>query len=102
MVRPALRSRSLRRLKKKTPSGRSKVDYVRRKPSSSLCGSCGKKLHGVPRDLPSKYKNLSSTKKKPNRKFGGNLCSPCSRSVIKQQVLNQLFKKSAEPPNFKS
>jgi len=84
MPRPGLRSRTLRRLKVNTPSGRAKIIYRLRKPQAAKCGSCGAKLHGMPIEVQSKFRNLSATKKRPNRMYGGNLCSSCSRKAIIQ------------------
>lgn len=74
---------------RKTPGGKRKKVFERRRPGHASCGNCGNKLAGVPRERPSGISKLSATKKKPSRKFGGNLCSSCSRSSIKQQVLKQ-------------
>jgi len=49
MTEPRYRSRSLRRVFKKTPGGRVTVHYAKRKPSSAKCGTCGKSLAGVPK-----------------------------------------------------
>ena len=85
----AQRSRSFRKLVRKTPGGKTIKVFERRRPGHSSCANCGNKLLGVPRERPSKISKLSSTKKKPSRKFGGNLCSACSRQTIKQQALKQ-------------
>ena len=89
MPRPALRSRSLRRLIRKTPGGKSKNVYKRRKPSNTSCSSCGNKLSGVPRDRVANVRKLSMTKRKPKRMFGGKLCSKCSRKTIKNRLLSK-------------
>ncbi|MBU0530824.1 MAG: 50S ribosomal protein L34e [Candidatus Aenigmatarchaeota archaeon] len=86
MPRPALRSRSMRRVKKKTPGGRSVIHYSKKKPKPAVCASCKAKLHGVPRDLPYKIGKLAKTKKRPERPFGGHLCSKCARHAIKSTL----------------
>ena len=76
------KSRSLRRVSRKLPGGKVTIQYKRRKPSRAKCSDCGKPLMGVPRELPSKMKTLSKTEKRPERPYGGVLCSKCMRSKI--------------------
>jgi len=78
--------RRLRMLFVRTPGSRTTIQFKKKKPSKAKCGSCGKVLSGVPRKLPSKMKNLSKTKKRPERPYGGVLCSACTRSLIKEQA----------------
>ncbi len=86
MVRPALRSSTLRKIKKRIPGGALITHYFKRKPSPAKCGMCGKPLHGVPRERPSKMRNLPKTKKRPERPYGGVLCSSCMRKVLKEKL----------------
>jgi large subunit ribosomal protein L34e len=58
------------------------MQYKRRKPDKAICAECGKILAGVPRELPSKMRNLPKTKKRPERPYGGVLCSACTRRKI--------------------
>ena len=87
MVRRALRSTSLRKVKRTTPSGKSVVHHERRKPSASKCGSCGAFLSGVPRLRRAGVRKLSKSAHRPNRPYGGNLCSSCTRQEIKNRIL---------------
>jgi len=86
MPRGMFKSRTFRRIKVKVPGNTVKLHYRRRKPSKAHCASCGKVLSGVPRELPLKMKNMAKTKKRPERPYGGVLCSACSRQLIKQKV----------------
>ncbi len=86
MVRPALRSRSFRRIKKKLPGGAFITHYLKRKPSVAKCSTCGKRLHGVKSERPVVMKKFSKTKKTPSRPYGGKLCSKCTRNKIKEKV----------------
>jgi len=86
MVRRALRSRSLRRVKVRTPGGKLKTHYKRRKPSIAKCRDCGKPLSGVPRLRPADLRKLPKTKRRPQRMFGGNLCSACMREFLREKV----------------
>lgn len=86
MPRPSQRSRSLRRLKRTTPGGRRVIRYERRKNSPAKCAVCGKTLSGVPIGRDSEIRNLPKTRKRPERPYGGNLCSACSRREIKRRL----------------
>ena len=87
MPRPSLRSRSLRKLRKKTPGGRTVMHYERRKNSKAKCAVCKKALAGVPIGKDSDIAKLPKSKKKPERAFGGNLCSSCMRREIKKRLI---------------
>lgn len=89
MVRGSLKSRTYRRVHKVTPGGRNVLHFERRKPSKAVCGNCSSKLNGVPRELPFKMTNMPKTSKRPQRPFGGVLCSKCMRSEIRSSVREQ-------------
>ena len=80
------KSRRLRKINVKVPGGQTKLHYRQRKPSKAVCGTCKKALSGVPRELPSKMANMPKSMKKPERPYGGNLCSACTREVMKQKA----------------
>lgn len=86
MVRPALRSRSFKRKKVKTPGGELRIHYRKEKPSPALCANCRKPLHGVPRQRAIAFGSLSRSQKRPERPYGGNLCSACMREKIKSKI----------------
>lgn len=79
MPAPRLRSRSKRRIARRTPGGKLVIHYVSRKPSKAHCGICGAELNGVPRETAFKLKNMPKTQKRPERPFGGVMCSSCMR-----------------------
>lgn len=89
MPRPSQRSRSFRKVFKKTPGGTTKATYQKAKPKQAQCASCGTLLHGVPRERDYKMRTLAKTKKRPQRPFGGMLCSRCMRDRIKSQATHQ-------------
>ncbi|MEM2195800.1 MAG: 50S ribosomal protein L34e [Sulfolobales archaeon] len=76
MVRPALRSRSPRRVAKRTPSGKSKVFYEKRGSYVANCSVCGKPLGGVPKDLK-EVRRGSKSRKRPARPYAGTICPTC-------------------------
>ncbi|GAB6147600.1 50S ribosomal protein L34e [Stetteria hydrogenophila] len=86
MVRPALRSRSLRRVYRRTPGGVTVVHFEKRKPGPARCARCGRPLNGVPRLRPSALRKLSKTAKRPERPYGGVLCAACLAELIRESV----------------
>ncbi|MFC1741923.1 50S ribosomal protein L34e [Nanoarchaeota archaeon] len=82
MVKPGHRSRTLRRVFRRTPGSKTTLQYRTRKPAKAKCGQCGAELAGVPRERPYKMSRLPKTKKRPERPYGGMLCSACSRRKI--------------------
>ncbi|MCK5107146.1 MAG: 50S ribosomal protein L34e [Nanoarchaeota archaeon] len=79
------KSRSFRRVFKRVIS-KTKVFYEQRKPSAAKCADCGVKLQGVPRLTANKAKNTPKTHKRPERPYGGELCSKCTRIRIKENI----------------
>ena len=80
------KSRTLRRIFVRTVSGNVTKHFRKRKINKSSCGDCGSTLKGVPHAIQSKLKNLPKTKKRPERPYGGVLCSLCMRKKIIKQV----------------
>jgi len=76
------KSRTYRRIPTTTPGGNDVVQYKKRKPSKAICGNCKKLLPGVPRERPVKMRTMAKTSKRPERPFGGVLCSACTRKVM--------------------
>jgi large subunit ribosomal protein L34e len=79
MVAGNRRSRTLRRLHRKTPGGVTRIKYVKRIPPQPGCRVCGDVLKGVPRARARQLHGMSKTEKRPSRPFGGQLCSRCMR-----------------------
>lgn len=88
MVEGRRKSRSVRRMKKTTPSGKHIVQYYNKKSSKAQCAGCGMYLHGVPNVSTTKLRNMSKSKRRPERPYGGCLCSKCSRAYIIIKVRN--------------
>jgi large subunit ribosomal protein L34e len=70
----------------RTPGSKVKVHFRERKPSRAKCGNCKKQLAGVPRDRPAVQNKLSKTARRPERPFGGVLCSSCMRIHMKNKA----------------
>jgi len=87
MPAPRLRSTSLRKVSKRLPGGRTVIHFSKKKPKAAICTGCGDVLKAVPRVLPYKMKNIAKTKKRPQRPYGGVLCSRCMRKKIVDSII---------------
>ena len=90
MVRGMFKSRTFRRVSVKTPGGKTVKHYKKRKPSKAVCGSCGAELKGVPRERPYKMQNMPKTAKRPERPYGGVLCSRCTRVLVTEKAKEKI------------
>lgn len=85
MPAPSKRSRSFRKVHRKVPGGKTSLHYKRKKPGKAKCGRCKAVLKGVPRERPYKMVRMAKTKKRPERPYGGVLCSKCMRELFKEK-----------------
>ncbi|MDP3918423.1 MAG: 50S ribosomal protein L34e [Nanoarchaeota archaeon] len=60
-------------------SDRITTHYRKRNPKAAHCASCSAVLQAVPRKRDYKMSNLPKTMKRPERPYGGVLCSKCMR-----------------------
>lgn len=77
----------MRRIKVKTLTGRHIIHYEKKRVGEPTCANCHKPLHGVARGRMNKMKDLAKTQKRPERPYGGQLCSSCMRNVIKARFV---------------
>lgn len=82
------RTRTLRRIRVRTPSGLV-FHYKKRKPKAAHCSRCNGVLHGMPRDLPYKIRQLSKTERRPERMYGGVLCPECLKLFLKEKFMKK-------------
>ncbi|MBI2665428.1 50S ribosomal protein L34e [Candidatus Woesearchaeota archaeon] len=66
----------------RTPGSRTVIHYRERKPSRAKCALCKGILAGVPREMSSTMRNISKSAKKPERPYGGYLCSACTKQLL--------------------
>jgi len=90
MVEGRKKSRSMKRKTVITPGGRKIVHYTKGKPGKAQCGQCGRPLAGMPRVRETEMKQIPRSSRRPERPFGGNLCSICSRKEIIRRVRTKL------------
>ncbi len=86
MPRGMYKSGRFRKVSVKTPGGQVKVHYKQKKPSKAICAGCKKHLAGVPHQRPGKLTKVPKTARRPERPYGGVLCSACMREQIKEKV----------------
>lgn len=70
----------------RVPSGESKLTYRRRKNAKPQCAECKADLPGVARGTKAIVRALPRSARRPERPFGGVLCSKCSRRAIIARV----------------
>ena len=78
------KSRTFAKKQVRTPAARVVTRYTERKPKQAVCAVCGAKLKGVPRGRPAEVKALPRTQRRPERPYGGVLCSNCTRAKMKE------------------
>ena len=85
---PAMRfrSRTFRRVYVRTPSGENKLTYRRRKNAKPQCAECKADLPGVARGTKTQVRALPRSARRPERPFGGVLCTKCTRRTIIARV----------------
>ena len=68
----------MRRVHKRKPTGKTTTHYERRvKGKKHTCALCQSKLQGT-----NSTRSTAKTKKRPERKFGGHLCSGCTKKLV--------------------
>lgn len=86
MVAPRLRSRSKKRVYRRTPGGKTVIHYKRKKPNKHKCGRCGKPLSGVPNAIPSRIRKMRKSERVPKRPYAGILCSDCTEKLFRYRT----------------
>lgn len=82
MANDRTKSRTLRRVPRRSPGGKVKLHLKKRKPRKARCGACGMTLPGVARGRPYQVKKQSKSQKRPERPFGGTLCTKCTKRAM--------------------
>jgi len=89
------KSRKHRMVSVRTPGGITKVVYKKKKPAKAQCAKCGETLKGVPTERMYKMTNMAKTRKRPERPYGGVLCSKCMRELMAEKARN-LYKEETK------
>jgi len=83
VVRPALRSRSRRKVTVRTPGSRNVVHYETRFASKPRCAICGRALSGLDE---TRVKTKREPLDAPSRPYGGYVCHNCLRTGLRISV----------------
>jgi large subunit ribosomal protein L34e len=86
MPRLAYRTRSLGKIRVRTPGGRNVTHYKKRAPKQARCALCGRPLQGVPRLRVPDLRKLSKTMKRPERMYGGYICHECLAELLRTKI----------------
>ncbi len=80
------KSRKHRRIRVRTPGGKLRIIYKNKRPAKAQCGRCGVILKGVPTERNAKMMNMAKSKKRPERPYGGVLCTKCMRELMLEKA----------------
>lgn len=83
---PAPRFRQAKARVRKSPGGKKVLKYKAEKNAKATCALCEAKLNAVPNKSTGQMAKLSKTQKRPQRAFGGVLCSSCTHQIIKEKA----------------
>lgn len=86
MVEGKFKSGRFARKHVKVSGGRTVLRFEERTPRQPHCSGCGRVLPGIPRMSRAEAKNSPKTTKRPERPYGGVLCSACMRAKIIEQA----------------
>lgn len=89
--------RRSKRIFRRVPSGKVKVHTVPARKGAASCRICGAALKGV-----SSRRKRSKTERRPERPFGGHLCSSCTQRlfVYRARVKNNDMRSVDVPVKF--
>jgi len=95
---------ALKKIQRRTPGNRVVTHLKNKKTAKHKCGLCRGLLHGTPRDTKAEIGKISHRKRRPERPFGGQLCSKCSRTAQKTraQLEGGIIKKEDVPISLRS
>ena len=80
------RSKSRRKVYRKSPGTHSIVHLQKKNPKGFHCGKTGDYLNGIPRMRVGKFNRLSKSKKRPNRPYGGTYSHKVVRLAVEKAV----------------
>lgn len=86
MPRRALRTRSRRRTKVRTPGSRVVDHYWKGRTSRPVCTACGRPIQGVAKGRQVQLSKIPGSRKKVSRTYGGVLCPTCLRERLQESA----------------
>lgn len=82
MVKPGQKTK--KKKYRKTPGGKAKAYFERKRHGKASCALCGNALAGVPKQ--DEVKKLSKTERRPSAIFAGVLCNRCRNTVLEEAI----------------
>ncbi len=76
----------MKKVKIRSPSGNAMLRRRRERVAAAKCANCKSPLHGLQRKTQSGFKKLSLSERRPERPYGGCLCSNCSRDIFRERA----------------
>jgi large subunit ribosomal protein L34e len=70
----------------RTTTGKIVFREKRKKAGIAKCALCKRPLHGVPNLMRGEIRKWRKTEKRPERPYGGYLCSACSRELFREEA----------------
>ena len=86
--RYTMMKKSMKKVRKRTVTGRNVFVYRKARTAKAICNNCGRELHGIPRASVPQIAKLSKSDKRPNRKFGGYYCGNCTKELFRNAARN--------------
>ncbi|MBD3387906.1 MAG: hypothetical protein GF416_02555 [Candidatus Altiarchaeales archaeon] len=83
MVAPSKRTRSTKKVRRKTPGGKNTTLFRRAKSAKPRCGRCGKQLSGMASGTATEMKSFNKSSKVPARPYAGVLCTDCLDGLVR-------------------
>jgi large subunit ribosomal protein L34e len=96
MVSRSLRTRSRKKMKVRTPGGRTVTHFKSERAGRAQCGRCGVQLAGVATGSSTEMTGMASSLKAPDRPFGGALCPKCLESLIRYATRTEVKYSASE------
>jgi len=88
-------------VERRSPKGRRVVLTKRGRSRPASCAGCGAILPAVPAKTALEMARIPKTKKRPQRPYGGKLCSTCSRENIRALARAPIAIKEEAKPKAK-
>jgi len=76
----------MKKVKTRTPPGKIKFHYRRERVQIAKCANCKSQMRGIRRLIPSEFKKLAKSDRRPERPYGGYFCSSCSKEIFRERV----------------
>ena len=80
----------MRTIRTRLPSGKVRISLEKRKPGRAKCVGCGAYLHGTTSLRKAAMQHMPKSEKRPERPYGGVLCSACMRKKITEAARSEL------------